>query len=68
MWRSVDWPGRDGKPDTGIDLVEQDRDSGELTAVQCKFYEPTHTLAKADIDSFFTASGKAPFADHHLHH
>nr|WP_236722306.1 DEAD/DEAH box helicase [Prescottella equi] len=63
VWRWIDWPGRDGKPDTGIDLVARERDTGEYTAVQCKFYEPTHTLAKADIDSFFTASGKKPFTN-----
>lgn len=61
VWRWTDWPGRDGKPDTGIDLVARERDTGEFTAIQCKFYEPTHMLAKADIDSFFTASGKKPF-------
>lgn len=63
VWRWIDWPDRKGKADTGIDLVARARDTGELTAVQCKFYEPTHTLAKADIDSFFTASGKAPFTN-----
>ncbi|MFE7422566.1 DEAD/DEAH box helicase [Rhodococcus sp. NPDC057529] len=61
--RWIDWPGRDGKADTGIDLVARERDTGEFTAIQCKFYEPTHTLAKADIDSFFTASGKKPFTN-----
>lgn len=63
VWRWIDWPGRDGKVDTGIDLVARERDTGELTAIQCKFYEPTHTLAKSDIDSFFTASGKKPFTN-----
>ncbi|MBC2637513.1 MULTISPECIES: DEAD/DEAH box helicase [unclassified Rhodococcus (in: high G+C Gram-positive bacteria)] len=63
VWRWIDWPGRGGKPDTGIDLVARERDTGEYTAIQCKFYEPTHTLAKADIDSFFTASGKKPFTN-----
>lgn len=63
VWRWIDWPGRDGKPDTGIDLVARERDSGNLTAIQCKFYEPTHTLRKEDIDSFFTASGKNPFTN-----
>lgn len=61
--RWVDWPGRDGKVDTGIDLVARTRDSGEFTAIQCKFYEPTTTLSKGDIDSFFTASGKKPFTN-----
>ena len=46
-----------------------ERDGGTC-AIQCKFYEPDHTLAKGDIDSFFTASGKKPFTNrhHHLHH
>jgi predicted helicase len=63
VWRWMDWPDRDGKPDTGIDLVARERDTGAYTAIQCKFYEPTHTLAKGDIDSFFTASGKKPFSN-----
>src|SRR5579875_976130 len=61
VWRWIDWPGRKGKPDIGIDLVARERDTGEYTAIQCKFYEPTHTLRKEDIDSFFTASGKLEF-------
>ncbi|MDX2358946.1 DEAD/DEAH box helicase [Dietzia sp. PP-33] len=63
VWRWIDWPGRDGKPDTGIDLVARERDTGEYTAVQCKFYEPDHYLQKVDLDSFFTASGKSPFTN-----
>ncbi len=63
VWRWIDWPGRDGKPDTGIDLVARERDTGEYTAIQCKFYEPDHYLQKGDLDSFFTASGKAPFTN-----
>ena len=61
--RWIDWPGRDGKVDTGIDLVARNADTGEYTAIQCKFYEPTTTLAKSDIDSFFTASGKTTFTN-----
>lgn len=60
VWRWSEWPGNNRKGDTGIDLVVATRDGG-YGAVQCKFHEPDHTLAKADIDSFFTASGKAPF-------
>lgn len=63
VWRWIDWPDRKGKPDTGIDLVARERDTGDYTAIQCKFYEPTHTLSKGDIDSFFTASGKKPFTN-----
>lgn len=58
LWR--DWPGRNGKPDTGIDLVAERADGG-MTAIQCKFYAETHTMQKHDIDSFISASGKEPF-------
>ncbi|ATI35601.1 damage-inducible protein [Rhodococcus sp. H-CA8f] len=61
VWMWSQWPGRDGKPDTGIDLVAQERATGEYCAIQCKFYEPEHSLQRADIDAFFTASGKSPF-------
>lgn len=63
VWLWSDWPDRKGKPDTGIDLVARERDTGDYTAIQCKFYEPTHTLSKGDIDAFFTASGKKPFTN-----
>lgn len=61
VWMWSQWPGRDGKGDTGIDLVARERDTGGYCAVQCKFYDPAHYLQKTDIDSFFTASGKHPF-------
>ena len=61
VWLWSDWPGREGRPDTGIDLVARERDTNGFCAIQCKFYHPTHTLQRSDIDSFFTASGKAPF-------
>lgn len=61
VWLWQDWPGRDGKGDDGIDIVAQHRDTGELTAVQCKFYAPGAPLSKGNIDSFFTESGKRPF-------
>lgn len=60
LWQ--DWEGRQGKADTGIDIVATDRLTGELWAIQCKFYAPHHYLDKAHLDSFFTASGKAGFA------
>ncbi|MFF2143471.1 DEAD/DEAH box helicase [Kitasatospora sp. NPDC058190] len=62
VWMWSDWPGAaDDKRDVGIDLVAQDRETGGYCAIQCKFYEPDHTVQKADIDSFFTASGKGGF-------
>ncbi len=62
VWLWQDWPGRNGKVDTGIDLVAKERDTGALVAVQCKFYDPSSTLQKHHIDSFFTAAGKADFS------
>ncbi len=38
VWLWQDWPGRDGKHDTGIDLVAVDRITGSNVAIQCKFY------------------------------
>lgn len=58
VWRWAEWPDRFG-PDCGIDLVARERDTGAYWAIQCKFYDPQHTLQKEDIDSFFTASGKS---------
>lgn len=62
VWLWMEWPGRQGKPDTGIDLVAQDRYTGELVAIQAKFFDPNRRLEKQAIDSFFTELGKAPFA------
>ena len=48
--------------DTGIDLVAKTHGTDEFHAIQCKFYAEGHRVVKADIDSFFTASGKKTFA------
>lgn len=42
--------------DIGIDLVAEDME-GRLYGIQAKFYEPGHSVAKADIDSFLAALG-----------
>ena len=49
------------KQDAGIDLVARTRSTNQLHAIQCKFYDEEHRIQKADIDSFFTASGQKPF-------
>ncbi|MCR8669582.1 type ISP restriction/modification enzyme [Agrococcus sp. HG114] len=56
LWR--DYPGRNGRADTGIDLVAKDRETGDLTAIQCKFYDAGHVISKAEVDGFLAASGK----------
>lgn len=61
VWMWNEWPRKGNVGDVGIDLVAEERATGEFCAIQCKFYLPEHTLAKADIDSFFTAAGKDRF-------
>ncbi|MBF4765008.1 DEAD/DEAH box helicase [Nocardioides islandensis] len=63
VWLWGEWPGNQGKHDTGIDLVARDRVSGGLTAIQCKFFAPTTTVSKPMIDSFLSASGTQAFTD-----
>ena len=57
IWLWSEWPDRSGA-DVGIDLVARERGTGDYWAIQCKFFDPANTIQKADIDSFFTASGK----------
>ena len=49
------------KKDAGIDLVATTY-SEEHHAIQCKNYVPSHKMAKSDIDSFMSASGKNYFS------
>ncbi len=63
VWTWFDWAkehGESGK-DIGIDLVAKLRNEDGYAAIQCKFYAAKHRIQKADIDSFISASGKAPF-------
>ena len=63
VWSYSDWANQENldKRDTGIDLVAKLSDQEGYCAIQCKFYDEDHRITKKDIDSFFTASGKAPF-------
>jgi predicted helicase len=63
VWTYTDWAREQGidARDTGIDLVAQMQGTGEFHAIQCKFYAEDYKVQKADIDSFFTASGKKSF-------
>jgi predicted helicase len=64
VWTYADWAALQGldKRDTGIDLVAKTAGTNEFHAIQCKLYAADHRIQKSDIDSFFTASGKKPFA------
>ncbi|MBD2146782.1 type ISP restriction/modification enzyme [Sphaerospermopsis sp. FACHB-1194] len=57
VWLWMEFPKRGNMPDTGIDLVAVEKDTGDYWAIQCKCYDLDQTLEKSDIDSFFTASG-----------
>ena len=61
-WMWNDFPHKGKVGDVGVDLVAQERATGDYCAIQCKFYLPEHTLSKADLDSFFTALGKPVFS------
>ncbi|MGO1198808.1 MAG: DEAD/DEAH box helicase [Dermabacteraceae bacterium] len=61
VWMWEQWPEKWGH-DSGIDLVAQRRDGG-LTAIQCKFYDPTHRVSKGDLDKFLAASGRGGFTE-----
>lgn len=64
VWMYSEWAAQQNldKRDTGIDLVAKTRGTDEYHAIQCKFYDGDYRVQKSDIDSFFTASGKKPFA------
>ena len=59
VWLWDDYPGRNGRPDFGIDLVAKEPD-GSLCAIQCKFYADKR-LAKPDVDSFLEAGSRLEF-------
>jgi len=58
-----DWAKANGwdAKDVGIDLVAKLRNEDGFAAIQAKFYAPDTRIQKSHIDSFISASGKAPF-------
>jgi predicted helicase len=64
VWTYSDWASENDLPktDVGIDLIARDANTGELCAVQCKFYVPGTSIEKKHIDSFFTALSKKHFS------
>lgn len=63
VWTYAEWADHQGiiKRDDGIDLVAMLAEEDGFCAIQCKFYDENHRMQKADLDSFFTASGKKEF-------
>ena len=63
VWSWNDWPGNDGLAgDTGIDLVARERGSGDLVAIQCKFYSPQATLSWTNAATFIGMLGQPQFS------
>lgn len=60
MWN--EWPKKGNSGDTGIDIVAEERATGEFCGIQCKFYLPENTLSAPDLDSYFAALGNARFS------
>lgn len=61
VWLWSDFPYNGNQHDLGIDLVAHIRGKeDDYCAVQVKFYEESHAIQKADVDTFLSASGK-PF-------
>lgn len=50
------------KKDTGVDLVAKERDTGDLVAIQCKFYSEKTKIRKEHIDSFLNEVGKSYYS------
>lgn len=61
VWSWMDWPDRDGRTDTGVDLVARERGTGKLWAIQCKFYSPDATLQWAHVATFSGMLGQGEF-------
>ncbi|MBT5717527.1 MAG: DEAD/DEAH box helicase family protein, partial [Opitutae bacterium] len=64
VWHYEDWAKeREGysNRDIGIDLVAKIRGEDSFCAIQCKCYESSHSISKADLDSFISASSTEDF-------
>lgn len=64
VWKLSDVPAEYNIPkkDTGVDLVAKERETGDLVAVQCKFYSKDTKIRKDDIDSYLNEVGKSYYS------
>ncbi len=65
VWHYSDWAKEHDEyvsKDIGIDLVAKLRDEDGYCAIQCKFYKSDHSVSKADLDSFISASASSDFS------
>lgn len=64
VWLWTEFPYNGNQHDLGIDLVAHIRGEDDgYCAVQVKFYDETHAVQKADVDTFLSASGKPFYID-----
>ncbi|MGH0634144.1 DEAD/DEAH box helicase [Bacillus pacificus] len=65
VWMLGEVPEQYGIPkkDTGVDLVARNRETGELIAIQCKYYSKDTTIQKSHIDSFLNEVGKSYYTE-----
>ena len=61
VWMWADWPSNDNRHDTGIDLVAEERDTGGLVVIQCKFYDDDIRVPLPELAGFLAAYGAAQF-------
>ena len=62
VWLWPEWPGNGGRHDTGIDVVARQRDSGDLVAIQCKFYAPGSVIGLTELNKFLAAYSTTQFS------
>ena len=55
VWLWSEWPGNQNRHDTGIDLVARERETGNLVAIQCKFFRPDTHISLAEVNKFLAA-------------
>ncbi|MBD7937027.1 DEAD/DEAH box helicase [Cytobacillus sp. Sa5YUA1] len=65
IWKLSDVPAEYNIPkkDTGVDLVAKKRETGELVAIQCKYYSADTVIRKSHIDSFLNEVGKSYYSE-----
>src|SRR5699024_6296556 len=51
------------KVDTGVDLVAKKAKTGDLVAIQCKYYSKDTKIRKEHIDSFLNEVGKSYYSE-----
>jgi predicted helicase len=64
VWTFAEWAKLEDKPqnDDGIDLVAKRVDEEGFCAIQCKFYDESHTFGLKDFGTYFAQLGDRAFS------